>query len=132
MSDPYNSYGQYISNEVRKYDGHTLAMVKRAFSNILFNADVGMLSYTNTEPQYFMPKAPPQRYGSLSSSEYNKSHGSPWTTSTQHSVYHSNLWPSRTPTPSSQPTVSQLLPSTTDETSQDPNNPETGNLLFKM
>lgn len=46
-SAPYNSYGQFIANELRKYDVQTLAMVKESFSDIFFKADMGLLSYTN-------------------------------------------------------------------------------------
>lgn len=42
-SDAYNSYGQYIANELRKYDNRTLAIVKKTFSDILFKADLGLL-----------------------------------------------------------------------------------------
>ncbi|KAL4136382.1 hypothetical protein QTP88_007930 [Uroleucon formosanum] len=132
MSDPYNSYGQYIANELRKYDSQTLAMVKKSFADTLFKADMGMLSYTNPEPRYFMTDTPLQRsHGSSTSSEFNINHGSPWTTSTQHSMYYPNTGPSRTPTPSTETTVPQLFPSKTGETSQTQNNPEEGNLLFE-
>nr|XP_022907585.1 uncharacterized protein LOC111419064 [Onthophagus taurus] len=39
--DACNIYGQYIANELRKYDPITLAYVKRAINNIIFDADIG-------------------------------------------------------------------------------------------
>lgn len=44
-TDPYFTYGQHIANELRKYDPQTLAYVKRAFSDVLFEADMGTLFY---------------------------------------------------------------------------------------
>ncbi|KAL4107963.1 hypothetical protein QTP88_018232 [Uroleucon formosanum] len=38
-NDPYYSYGQHLSNELRKYDPKTLSYVKREFADILFEAD---------------------------------------------------------------------------------------------
>lgn len=40
-NDPYYIYGQHISNELRKYDPRTLAHVKNAINNIIFEADMG-------------------------------------------------------------------------------------------
>jgi len=115
IRDPYNSYGQHIANELRKYDSQTLAMVKMAFSNTMFKADMGMLSYTNSHPTYFMPDSdvPLQRsqqfHGSSSSAEFIVSHGSPWTTSTQHSTNYSSPGPSRTPSPSKHPNEEDII-----------------------
>lgn len=44
-TDPYFAYGQHIANELRKYDPQTLAYVKKAFSDVLFEADMGTLFY---------------------------------------------------------------------------------------
>lgn len=59
-TDLYFSYGQYIANELRKYDQHTLSYVKQAISNVIFEADIGKYSkyvvdqneeiYYNTTP----------------------------------------------------------------------------------
>lgn len=43
--DPYYSYGQHLSNELRKYDLTILSYVKRAFADILFEADQGTIFY---------------------------------------------------------------------------------------
>lgn len=43
-NDPYNVYGQYIGNELRKYDKITLAHVKNAINKIIFDADMGAYS----------------------------------------------------------------------------------------
>lgn len=40
-TDRYFSYGQYIANELRKYDRRTLIYVKKAINNIIFKADLG-------------------------------------------------------------------------------------------
>lgn len=50
-NDPYYSYGQHLSNELRKYDPTTLSYVKRAFADILFKADQGTLYYRYNTPQ---------------------------------------------------------------------------------
>lgn len=39
--DAYSSFGQYIANELRKYDPVTLAHVKRDIGGIIFQADTG-------------------------------------------------------------------------------------------
>lgn len=44
-TDPYFSYGQHIANELRKYDPRTLAQVKHAINNVIFDADMGKYSY---------------------------------------------------------------------------------------
>ncbi|KPJ18795.1 hypothetical protein RR48_02578 [Papilio machaon] len=41
ITDPYSSFGRHIANELRKYDPHTLAYVKNAINNIIFEADIG-------------------------------------------------------------------------------------------
>lgn len=46
-TDPYFTYGQHVANEMRKYDSHTLAYVKKAINNILFDADMGRLPFLN-------------------------------------------------------------------------------------
>ncbi|CAH2005767.1 unnamed protein product [Acanthoscelides obtectus] len=43
-NDPYFTYALNLANELRKYDPTTLAHVKRAFANILFDADMGVYS----------------------------------------------------------------------------------------
>lgn len=50
-NDPYYSYGQHLSNELRKYDPTTLSYVKRAFADILFEADQGTIFYRYNKPQ---------------------------------------------------------------------------------
>lgn len=90
-------------------------MVKKEFSDILFKADLGLLSYTNSQPQYFMPE--------------NVSNKSPWTTSSQNSTYYSSSGLSETTCtqPNEEDTI---LPSTTDETSQD--NQKADSFLFNL
>ncbi|XP_052747557.1 uncharacterized protein LOC128199936 [Bicyclus anynana] len=45
--DSYDVYGQYVANELRKYDAFTLAHVKHAINKIFFEADMGAYpSYT--------------------------------------------------------------------------------------
>ncbi|PNF25029.1 hypothetical protein B7P43_G06984 [Cryptotermes secundus] len=44
-TDPYFTYGQHIANELRKYDPSTLAQVKHAINNVIFEADMGEYSY---------------------------------------------------------------------------------------
>jgi hypothetical protein len=44
-TDPYFTYGQHIANELRKYDPSTLAQVKHAINNVIFEADMGKYSY---------------------------------------------------------------------------------------
>ena len=44
-TDPYFTYGQHIANELRKYDPSTLAQVKHALNNVIFEADMGKYSY---------------------------------------------------------------------------------------
>lgn len=46
-SDPYFSYALYLANELRKYDPVTLAGVKRAFGDIIYDADMKMFSGTH-------------------------------------------------------------------------------------
>ncbi|PNF25136.1 hypothetical protein B7P43_G01993 [Cryptotermes secundus] len=45
LTDPYFTYGQHIANELRKYDPSTLAQVKHAINNVIFEADMGKYSY---------------------------------------------------------------------------------------
>ncbi|KAF5273549.1 hypothetical protein FQR65_LT17130 [Abscondita terminalis] len=49
INDPYLSFGRHIANEMRKYDPHTLACVKNAINNIIFEADLGKYR----QQQYF-------------------------------------------------------------------------------
>ncbi|KRT84329.1 Myb/SANT-like transcription factor [Oryctes borbonicus] len=49
--DPYFSFGQYVANELRKYDSATLAYVKRAINNIIFDADMGRYGCLEQEQQ---------------------------------------------------------------------------------
>ena len=44
-TDPYFTYGQHIANELRRYDPSTLAQVKHAINNVIFEADMGKYSY---------------------------------------------------------------------------------------
>jgi hypothetical protein len=46
-TDSYFSFGQHITNELRKYDPRTLAIVKQAINNIIFYADMGRLPSSN-------------------------------------------------------------------------------------
>ncbi|XP_078044192.1 uncharacterized protein LOC144473822 [Augochlora pura] len=39
-TDPYFTFGQHVANELRKYDARTLAHVKHAINNIIFDADM--------------------------------------------------------------------------------------------
>ncbi|CAG4988214.1 unnamed protein product [Parnassius apollo] len=55
-TDPYLSYGQYIGNELRKYDKHTLIYVKQAINNIIFEADLGKYS-PKCETQHGTPNS---------------------------------------------------------------------------
>lgn len=48
---PYYSYGHHLSNELRKYDQTTLRYVKRAFADIIFDADRGTIFYRYNKPQ---------------------------------------------------------------------------------
>lgn len=43
-SDPYYTFAVNLANDLRKYDPYTLAHVKRAISNVLFDADMGVFS----------------------------------------------------------------------------------------
>ncbi|XP_069684004.1 uncharacterized protein [Periplaneta americana] len=43
-NDPYFAFALNLANELRKYDAQTLAHVKRAIANILFEADMGRMS----------------------------------------------------------------------------------------
>lgn len=45
--DSYSIFGQHIANELRKYDPRTLSIVKQAFNNIIFEADMGRLVSPN-------------------------------------------------------------------------------------
>ncbi|XP_069670329.1 uncharacterized protein [Periplaneta americana] len=63
-SDPYYTYGQYIAHELRKYDPITLAHVKNAISNVIFEADTGKFQQHNTG--YFTQYAPGRIYTSPS------------------------------------------------------------------
>ncbi|KAL1497237.1 hypothetical protein ABEB36_008230 [Hypothenemus hampei] len=42
-NDPYITYALNMANELRKYDAQTRAHVKKAISNILFEADMGRI-----------------------------------------------------------------------------------------
>ncbi|XP_031850549.2 uncharacterized protein LOC116435251 [Nomia melanderi] len=48
--DPYFTFGQHVANELRKYDPRTLAYVKHAINNIIFDADMGRI------PQHLSPE----------------------------------------------------------------------------
>lgn len=43
-NDPYFTYALNLSNELKKYDTQTLANVKIAIANILYEADMGRMS----------------------------------------------------------------------------------------
>nr|CAH7722699.1 unnamed protein product [Callosobruchus chinensis] len=49
-NDPYFTYALNSANELRKYDAKTLAHIKRAFANIIFDADMGV--YSTPSPSY--------------------------------------------------------------------------------
>lgn len=70
-TDSYITFGQYISTELRKYDAVTLAYVKNAISQVIFEADTGRYSnygyYTHSYPSTpsastssHTPVSPPQ------------------------------------------------------------------------
>lgn len=62
-TDPYFTFGQHIANELRKYDQRTLAHVKQAINNIIFEADMGKYnygSYTTTSPYSTTTPSPVQ------------------------------------------------------------------------
>ncbi|KAF5301174.1 hypothetical protein FQR65_LT19277 [Abscondita terminalis] len=57
-NDAYVTYALNLANELRKYDQKTLEHVKRALTNVLFEADMGMYSalfnmtiLSNTHPR---------------------------------------------------------------------------------
>lgn len=56
--DPYTSYGLHIANKLKKYDKHTLACVKHAINNIMFQADIG-----NYSPNDYCPREYYKQYG---------------------------------------------------------------------
>ncbi|CAF4935764.1 unnamed protein product [Pieris macdunnoughi] len=59
--DPYTSYGLHIANELKKYNKGTLACVKHAINNIIFQADMGNYSpNVNCRREYYNQ---PQQYG---------------------------------------------------------------------
>lgn len=53
INDPYSSFGRHISNELRKYDSHTLAYVKNAINNIIFEADLGKYTQQQINTGYY-------------------------------------------------------------------------------
>lgn len=74
-NDPLFTYALNLANELRKYDAQTLAHVKRAFANILFEADMGRLSsYPTTS--YGSDLHPQQGYLSSSGTSSPHDYGS--------------------------------------------------------
>ncbi|KAJ0184407.1 hypothetical protein K1T71_000830 [Dendrolimus kikuchii] len=63
--DSYDTFGKHITAELRKYDPITLAHVKKAIMNILFQADTGMLPGTRQQGYYT------QQYGQTSANVQN-------------------------------------------------------------
>lgn len=63
--DPYTSYGLHIANELKKYDKGTLACVKHAINNIIFQADMGNYSPNDYCPREYYNQ--PQQYGHTTS-----------------------------------------------------------------
>lgn len=64
-SDPYYSFGQHVANELRKYDPRTLAYVKQAINNVIFEADLGKYSgygycTQNYTPSHYSSTPSPQ------------------------------------------------------------------------
>lgn len=57
-TDPYFTYGQHIANELRKYDPNTLAQVKQAINNVIFEADMGKFSYGYYTQNYNQSRRP--------------------------------------------------------------------------
>lgn len=53
ITDPYSSFGRHIANELRKYDPHTLAYVKNAINNIIFEADIGKYTQQQINTRYY-------------------------------------------------------------------------------
>lgn len=53
ITDPYLSFGRHIANELRKYDPHTLACVKNAINNIIFEADIGKYTQQQINTGYY-------------------------------------------------------------------------------
>lgn len=53
ITDPYSSFGRHIANELRKYDPHTLAYVKNAINNIIFEADIGKYTQQQINTGYY-------------------------------------------------------------------------------
>jgi hypothetical protein len=53
ITDPYFSFGRHIANELRKYDPHTLACVKNAINNIIFEADIGKYTPQQINKGYY-------------------------------------------------------------------------------
>ena len=60
-TDPYIIFGQHIANELRKYDPRTLAHVKHAINNIVFDADMGKYIGTNNYGYHDQPHVSSQR-----------------------------------------------------------------------
>lgn len=63
--DSYDTFGKHITAELRKYDPITLAHVKKAIMDILFQADTGMLPGTRQQGYYT------QQYGQTSANVQN-------------------------------------------------------------
>ncbi|KAG8232358.1 hypothetical protein J437_LFUL008826 [Ladona fulva] len=84
-TDSYYTYGQYIANELRKYDPQTLAVVKQAISNIIFDADMGRLLPPDYEylhhqfdsPVYIQGSAATPMSNSLAMQPSSSQHSSP-------------------------------------------------------
>ncbi|XP_049693456.2 uncharacterized protein LOC126053993 [Helicoverpa armigera] len=53
ITDPYSSFGRHIANELRKYDPDTLAYVKNAINNIIFEADIGKYAQQQINTGYY-------------------------------------------------------------------------------
>ena len=60
-TDPYIIFGQHIANELRKYDPRTLAHVKHAINNIVFDADMGKYNAPNNYGYHDQPHVSAQR-----------------------------------------------------------------------
>ncbi|KAL4718863.1 hypothetical protein ACJJTC_008077 [Scirpophaga incertulas] len=92
-NDPYNVYGQYIGNELRKYDKITLAHVKNAINKIIFDADMGAYSGYG----YYT-----QSYGEHDNLRY-MSHPSSSSTPSTYSLPAASPMPSTSPMPPALP-----------------------------
>lgn len=57
-NDAYFTYALNLANELRKYDPNTLSHIKRAFANILFDADMGMYSAHSSYGTVFQTPTP--------------------------------------------------------------------------